>query len=222
MGVPSHWVRFLRAWLADRRARRSLEREHQREQGLLGWSSARQPAESPAVYSLATADFPETVRTASPTCELTVYADDATLRCSSPILAEAGAAMQGALDAAQAWADKKYVKIAPQKTVAMICTLDPAEGNNKSSAPRLSVGGHVVKYDRPSILGVTFDPQIRFGQQALAATIDKPGEHHAGVGRNVLGGAAEYPSDALRVLRSTCGDVRCRRLVPFPRPDEPC
>ncbi len=122
---------------------------------------------SPLLYTLSTSGLPGAIRAASPTVETTIYADDTSLRYSSPVLQEAGSAMQKAL--ADSWATKNYVRVSPSKTVALICTVDPAEGHTKSSAPHLSLGGQRIRYDRPTILGVTFDPQMRFRDQARAA-----------------------------------------------------
>ena len=166
--LPSHWVRYMRSWLADRRCcvRWGAELSGYKvlQAGLPQGSSL-----SCLAYLWSVADLPTRVVAGSPSTRVTQYADDVTISCSSPKIEEAGRMLQGSLRELERWAAENYVTIAPEKTEAVVVSLDPSEGNAKPSTPALVLGNVAVAYGNPKILGVTIDSQLRFTSQAKAA-----------------------------------------------------
>jgi len=167
-GIPGPWLRWLRSWLADRRARvrwnSSLSGCRVMSAGVPQGSPL-----SPLLFDIFVAGLPEALRTASPSVQVVQYADDLTLasRGTDPIAA--AVPMQAALDRLSAWAREHAVEIAPEKTEAVVLTTDPSQVNAKCR-PQLSLNGSQLSYKAAiKILGVTIDSQLRFTQHSKYA-----------------------------------------------------
>lgn len=164
---PSHILRFLRCWSADRRYRvrwnESLSKSRVHKVGLAQGSCL-----SPLCYLLAASELPSKIREEAPTVRTVVFADDITLVCSNPSVRRAAAEMQRALRALERWAEECEVELAPEKTEALLISLDPSESH--ANAPSLVLGGSRVEYkSNPKLLGVLLDRGITFQAQAKAA-----------------------------------------------------
>ena len=60
--------------------------------------------------------------------------------------------------------------MAPAKTVALLVTVDPRQGGDMPGALALTLEGEAVAYTKSlRVLGVQFDPQLRFTAQAGGA-----------------------------------------------------
>ena len=125
---------------------------------------------SPLLFILYTAPIPEVVRTASPDCTPSEFADDLTLTVAHQDPQAAAAVTQPALNALADWSSAHYLEISVEKTEAVVISLDPREVNGKCR-PQMSLAGQAISYNpTPSILGVVLDSQLTFGHQALLAS----------------------------------------------------
>ena len=167
-GIPHLWLRWIRSWLADRKARvrwgRSLGKWRKLHQGVPQGSPL-----SPLLFIISTAPIPEVIRAASPECRPDAYADDLSLSTTNQEVQVAAASTQRALDALEEWCDRNYFRIAPDKTEAMVITTDPRKVNGKARPP-LHLGGQQISV-KPTItvLGVTIDSQLTFAHHTRAA-----------------------------------------------------
>ena len=166
--VPHRWLRWLRAWLADRMGRvrwnTTLGKWRKLGQGVPQGSPL-----SPLLFIIATADIPEVIRSASPDVRPDLYADDLTLSAHQQDPGVAATNTQRALDALATWCDENYQKISPDKTEALVITTDPREVNGKCHPP-LRLADRNISYNAsPTILGVQFDSQLTFTGHVLSA-----------------------------------------------------
>jgi hypothetical protein len=193
-GCPSHWLRWLRSWLADRRARvqwkAAKSRERVFEQGL-----PQGAASSCTLWVLFARTLPAAVHAASPSAAVAVYADDSTIvaRGSRRDLSDAAAIAQPALKAVVSWCTENRVSIAPAKTEGLLITRDPEQGlsepGKKRKAyppPPLKVADTAVTYHKSiRLLGVRLDSGLNFGSHTAAV--------------------AKRMGDRLNILRSLAG-----------------
>ena len=138
-GIPRRWLRWLRAWLADRFGRVRWNNSHSSWKKLSQGVPQGSPL-SPLLFILATSSIPEVVRAASPDCRTASYADDLTLATTSPDALTAAALMQPALDAVARWSTDNYMTINVGKTEALLITTHVKEVNAKARPP-LHLGG---------------------------------------------------------------------------------
>ena len=167
--IPSSWLRWLRSWLADRRAcvrwNDTLSRPRCMSAGVPQGSPL-----SPLLFDLFVADLPDAIRATSPSVDIIQYADDVTLVARDPEPSRAADKMQVALDSLSRWSATNAIGIAAEKTEALVVSVDPCQVNAKVQ-PRLVLNGTVLRYNpQPKILGVTLDSQLRFGPHARLAT----------------------------------------------------
>ena len=105
----------------------------------------------------------------------TAFADDLTLRQANKDPHAAANNMQLALDATEDWCRVNYMTIAPDKTEALLVSLDPAQ-NKAKLKPRQTLCGVQVAYKESiKVLGVTIDHQVTMAHHAreAAATLRK-------------------------------------------------
>ena len=166
--IPGPWLRWLRSWLADRRARIRWNSTLSRCRIIPAGVPQGSPL-SPLLFDIFVAGLPEAIRTASPSTQIIQSADDITLATRSTQPSLAAVPMQTALDALSDWARDNAVEIAAEKTEAVVITSDPGQVNAKCRPP-LSIDGKQLAYNaKPKILGVIFDSQLRFGAHAQFA-----------------------------------------------------
>jgi ribonuclease HI len=166
--VPGRWLRWLRSWMSDRRAAARWNNEVSKKRVFKAGVPQGSPL-SPLLFVIFAAGAIAAVRDAAPEVQVTVYADDITLVARHPLPTSAATMMQPALDALASWAATNEVKIAADKTEALVITSHPNEVNAKCH-PRLTLNGSDLTYNpEPKILGVHFDSQLRFGPQARFA-----------------------------------------------------
>ena len=166
-GIPHLWLRWIRSWLADRKARvrwgQRLGKWRKLHQGVPKGSPL-----SPLLFIISTAPIPEIIRTASPDCRPDAYADDLTLSTPNHEVKDSATSTQRALDALDGWCARNYFRIAPDKTVAMVISTDPREVNGKARPP-LHLGGQQIYSPTVTILGVEVDSQLTFTHHAKTA-----------------------------------------------------
>lgn len=172
--VPSAWLRWLRGWLSDRRARVRWNDTLSRSRCMSAGVPQGSPL-SPLCFDIFTAGLPDAIKAASPGVQVVQYADDITLAVQHHIPARAALPMQNALDALSSWASDHEVRVASEKTEAIVFTVDPAQVNGKCQ-PSLNLSGTQLTYNAtPTILGVKFDSQLRFNAQAQKAATTMAG-----------------------------------------------
>ena len=167
-GVPGRWLRWLRGFLSDRRARVRWG------EVLGGWRVLKEGVPqgsplSPILFVLFLAPMCEEVSEACPDCRMTVYADDVTLSAAAANPVVAGERVQAGLSAVEKWCGENFVELAPEKSEALLLTVDPRQVNAKC-APRLVAGGQELRHNpQPVVLGVKLDSQLGFGAHASDA-----------------------------------------------------
>lgn len=166
-GLPGCWLKWLRSWLSDRRARvrwgDALSREKIFQEGAPQGSPL-----SPWWYSLGSSPLCSAVKEEAPEVRVTAFADDLTLTAQSHKLHLAGRLLQTALDALARAAEQLRLRIAPHKSQALLCSLHPRE--TIAVAPALSIAGTPIPYTKElKVLGVILDRESRSTAQAAAA-----------------------------------------------------
>ena len=123
---------------------------------------------SPLLF-LFTASLPGAITASSPGTTPTSFADDLTLENADTDPQRAATAIQAALGATETWCEVHHLKLAPEKTEALLVTVDPRQ-NNGECRPLLRLCGTDVTYVRElKILGVTIDSQLTMATQAKTA-----------------------------------------------------
>ena len=137
MDIPSHWLRWLQAWLSDRRLavrwNNSLSKSRTIKQGVPQGSGL-----SVELAKLAWADLPDRIKAAVPDAEVCNFADDFAVRTSGRTANIAAEKAQRAADAVARWAEETLTTIAVNKCAVLVITLDPAEqGRDANEIGRL-------------------------------------------------------------------------------------
>ena len=166
-GAPGRWIRWIRDWLKDRRARVRWGEALSDERVFKEGSPQGSPL-SPLWFAIGTSPLAKAVEDEAPGCAVAVFADDISAWAQSPKLAVAARILQQGLNALFQAANYIRLKIAPDKSQALLATLDPSE--NIRTAPPISIGGRIIPYGKTlKILGVQLDSQARSTAQAEAA-----------------------------------------------------
>ena len=167
-GIPARWLRWIRAFFRDRRARVRWNNTYGTWKILKEGVPQGSPL-SPLLFILATAPLSDAIQEAAPEVVAPGFADDLTITTQDKEPATLAVAAQRALDAASAWCKESYTTISSTKTEALVITTHPREVNAKLQ-PRLLVDGQQVTYNRsPTILGLTLDSQLTFTTHAAQA-----------------------------------------------------
>ena len=167
MECPQEIVRWVRAWLKDRRARTKWNAELSKPRVLEEGIPQGSPL-SPILYILATASLTATVEEKDHTSVVT-YADDITVLCQGRTLEEAGQGLQTAVDRIDNWAREHGAVVSGTKSKILACTT--GEGPKRKTTPQIHLRGQEIPPAQPSLrlLGVEVDPQLRFSIQARKA-----------------------------------------------------
>ena len=168
LNINHRWLRWVRSFLSDRRAQvkwnNSLSRWRIFKEGLPQGTPL-----SPLLFLLFISSLPQAIRQAAPESSDTSFADDLTLRTADVDTTSAAVKMQRALDALHLWCQRHHLKLAPEKTEAMLVTVDPRQTNGKVSPP-LNINNVPITYVTSlKILGVKVDTQLIMGEQAKTA-----------------------------------------------------
>ena len=192
--IPHGWLRWIRAFLKDRRGRVRWNNAEGR------WRIFKQgvPQGSPLSPLLFIRTLPETIQEASPTTDPTAFADDLTLRNTHPDPQVAALRMQAALTSLEEWCRRNYVTIAPEKTEALLITTHPAE-NKAKLKPHLTICGAPVAYkETVKILGVSIDTTLTLAPHAREAALKM--RRRCGGLKTIAAKSWGASTDALRTL----------------------
>ena len=135
--VPTRMIRWIKGFLADRRARvrwnDTISKERVFREGLTQGSVL-----APALWLCYCNDIWQIVYDRAPDCGLSLFADDTALVASDRELKKCATKLQPALDAVTEWCSRWKVQLAQYEDAAeskccyTVFTLDPAENNNKT------------------------------------------------------------------------------------------
>ena len=167
-GIPARWLRWIRSFFRDRRARVRWNNTYGKWRILKEGVPQGSPL-SPLLFILAAAPLSSAIQEGAPEVVAPGFADDLTLMSQDKEPATAAVTVQRALDSTSAWCKESYTTISSAKTEALLITTHPREVNAKLQ-PQLLVDGQQVVYNRcPTILGLTIDSQLSFTTQAAQA-----------------------------------------------------
>ena len=166
--IPPRWLLWLRAYLADRRARvrwnEALSRNRVVKEGVPQGSPL-----SPLLFLLYMASLPSAIQQASPQVSPVQFADDLTLEAGDVDPHQAGAQVQSALHALEGWSQSHHMKIAPDKTEALLVTTHPRENNGKLQLGLTLLNTPIVFKPTIKVLGVTLDSTLTMTPHAKSA-----------------------------------------------------
>ena len=118
---------------------------------------------SPALFNFFISDYPATANL------ITSYADDFTAATSSPNVEQAALSLSAHANDVVQWAANKKLTIAYDKTHPTLFTSDTHQSRMD---PGVSVNNRPLELERnPKILGVHFDPHLRFSHHAQQQSI---------------------------------------------------
>ena len=130
LGLRGRCLRWLRAWLSDRRAAVRWNEEKSKPKLFAQGMPQGSPLSS-LLYCLSTSNLPEAIKSSAPEVMVNQFADDLTLQVTGRKPEDAATGMQKALDSVTEWSRKNYVEIAVDKTAAMVISVDPRETAGK-------------------------------------------------------------------------------------------
>ena len=158
MGIPGCYIKWLKAFLSDRRAR-------------VRWGAARSDLRvfqeglpqgsvlAPLLWLIYVNDIDEGM---PQQVSRSLFADDVALLACAPSARECDAALQPCLDTVDAWLRRWKVTPSVTKCTATLFTLDPSESGGRVK-PHLTLRGEELPHTRnPTFLGIKFDPQLTF------------------------------------------------------------
>ena len=166
--IPPRWLLWLRAFLADRRAcvrwNEDLSRTRVLSQGVPQGSPL-----SPLLFLLFVASLPSAIQDASPGALEVQYADDLTLEAGDVDPHHAGAVVQEALNGLERWCVENHMRLAPDKTEALLISTHPRENNGKLQLNLTLLNTPVRIKPAIRILGVTIDSTLTMSTQVREA-----------------------------------------------------
>jgi ribonuclease HI len=163
--IPPRWLRWLRSFLRDRRARVRWNEDLSRWRTVKEGVPQGSPL-SPLLFLLYVASLPEAIMAAAPGVVTIEFADDFTLKVAHHLPKETVVMMQPALVALQGWCASHYMRIAPEKTVALLISSDPRENNGKFTKPLILCNQQVTFKPSITVLGVEIDSTLTMSRQA--------------------------------------------------------
>ena len=154
--MDSNSIRWICAYLRGRTASCSYNRKESAgvhvRQGVPQGSVL-----SPALFNHYVASYPQTAE------QSTSYADDFTAFATDPQYERAAAHLTRHAGDVSAWAREKNLQISAQKSTVTLLT---SQTQQARAMPVVSMGGTPLSVEpNPTILGVTFDPTLRFHKQ---------------------------------------------------------
>ena len=158
MGIPGCFIRWIRAFLSDRRAR-------------VRWGAARSDSRvfqeglpqgsvlAPLLWLIYVNDIDEGM---PEHISRSLFADDVALLACARTPGQCDSLLQPSLDAIDNWLERWKVTPSVSKCTATLFSLDPKESGGKVK-PQLRLRGEPLPYARnPTFLGIKFDPQLTF------------------------------------------------------------
>ena len=155
-GLPPCFARWTQSFLSDRRAS-VVYQNHKSRCFRVRRGVPQGSVLDPVLFSLFINDLPVSPPS-SVSCSL--YADDLAIWSSSPSVATAVEATQGALFRLERWSEHWCLPLNPSKCEASIFSVDPHQANLQ---PNLLLLGSRLRFNpTPTFLGVTFDRTLSF------------------------------------------------------------
>ena len=154
--LDSNSIRWICAYLRGRTASCSYNRKESRgvhvRQGVPQGSVL-----SPALFNFYVASYPQTAENS------TSYADDFTAFATDPQYERAAARLTRHAEDVSMWAQEKSLVISAQKSTVTLLT---SQTQQARARPIVTMNGTPLPVEpNPKILGVTFDPTLRFHKQ---------------------------------------------------------
>ena len=158
LGIPACTIRWLKAFLSDRRARvrwgTTTSSTRVFKEGLPQGSVL-----APLLWLCYVNDIDENLPADIPR---TLFADDVALMATARTPKECESSLQPCLNAIDAWLTRWKVTPSVSKCTATLFSLDPKESGGRIQ-PQLTLRGQQLPYTRnPVFLGVKLDPQLTF------------------------------------------------------------
>ena len=195
--MDSNSIRWICAYLRGRTASCSYNRKQSNgvhvRQGVPQGSVL-----SPALFNYYVATYPQTAE------QNTSYADDFTAFATDPQYESAAAHLTRHAEDVGAWAREKNLVVSAQKSAVTLLT---SQTQQVGSSPVVTMNGTPLPVERnPKILGVTFDPTLRFHKQIEA--IETKAKHRLNIMRLLTGTSwGQHKETLLATYKSLIGSL---------------
>jgi ribonuclease HI/exonuclease III len=174
MGTPTCWIKWIMAFLADRRARTRWNNVLSRSM-ILSEGLPQGSVLSPILWLVYMNDIDECFEDipVSPVVDRCYYADDTAVLVTGKDINECQTALQTILDKIGQWAHEWKVELSPGKCVTTVYSLDNKDNFNKFDPldpsgripPTMFINDKMLPYEAyPTLLGIKMDGQLTFGK----------------------------------------------------------
>jgi hypothetical protein len=156
MGFPPCFIRWVRSYLADRRAFVDFDNAHSRS-FRLRYGVPQGSVLGPLLFLLFINDLPDIL---PPSVHFSLYADDLAIWSLSPSVDTATSSVQAALNALQIWSQKWLLPLNVAKCEGSFFSTDPRQAHLQVN---LSLFNTPLNFNpTPIFLGVKFDRTLSF------------------------------------------------------------